>query len=68
MLLRIIPPPTPPEVFIPPAAPTIITGGGAEYTWHLSVIDAGHPRVARRSTRTGDGLAFRSALWIERTE
>jgi hypothetical protein len=31
------------------------------------VIDAGHPRVARRSTREG-GLAFRPALWIERTE
>jgi protocatechuate 3,4-dioxygenase beta subunit len=68
MLLRIIPPPTPPEVIIPPAAPTIVTGGGGEYTWHLSVIDAGHPRVARRSTRASGGLAFRSALWIERTE
>lgn len=68
LLLRITPPPTPPDIFIPPPAATIVTGGAGEYTWHLSVIDAGTPRVARRSTRTTNGLAFRSALWIERTE
>ncbi|HMC11246.1 MAG TPA: VCBS repeat-containing protein, partial [Pirellulaceae bacterium] len=28
----------------------------------------GLPRVARRSTRTTSGLAFRPALWIERTD
>jgi serine-aspartate repeat-containing protein C/D/E len=67
-LLQVLPPPPPPEVFIPPVAATIVTGGGAEFTWHLSVIDAGLPRVARRSTRMADGLAFRPALWIERTE
>ena len=36
-------------------------------TWHLSVIDAGKPRVARRSTRIG-GLAFTPAMWIEKGE
>jgi serine-aspartate repeat-containing protein C/D/E len=66
--LLVFPQPVPPpEFFAVPAAAPIVTGGGGEYTWHLSVIDAGHPRVARRSTRQGD-LAFRPALWIERTE
>jgi hypothetical protein len=49
-----------------PEAP-IVTGGGNEFTWHLSIIDAGLPRVARRSTRV-DPLVFRPALWIEKTE
>jgi len=34
---------TPPEFFVPPAPPTIVTGGGGEFTWHLSIIDAGLP-------------------------
>jgi serine-aspartate repeat-containing protein C/D/E len=67
LLLRFPPPAPPPEVFTPPPAAPIVTGGGGEFTWHLSVIDAGLPRVARRSTRIS-GLAFRPALWIEKTE
>ncbi|HZN34324.1 MAG TPA: SdrD B-like domain-containing protein [Pirellulaceae bacterium] len=58
----------PPDIFIPPpvAAP-IVTGGTGNFTWHLSIIDAGLPRIARRSTRHAD-LVFRPALWVERTE
>jgi protocatechuate 3,4-dioxygenase beta subunit len=66
-LLQFPQPAPPPEIFIPPAAAPIVTGGDGEFTWHLSVIDAGLPRVARRSTRTS-GLVFRPALWIEKTE
>jgi protocatechuate 3,4-dioxygenase beta subunit len=57
----------PPQVFIPPVGPQLITGGNGGVTWHLSIIDAGLPRVARRAT-TMDGLVFRPALWIEKTE
>jgi hypothetical protein len=57
----------PPQLFFPPPPPEIVTGGGGGYTWHLSIIDAGLPRVARRSTRQ-HGLVFRPALWIEKTE
>jgi serine-aspartate repeat-containing protein C/D/E len=59
--------PPPPLVVAPTPPAEIITGGNAEYTWHLSVIDAGLPRVAARSTRT-EGLAFKPAFWIEKTE
>src|SRR4029079_1686448 len=61
-----LPPPLPDIIIPPPPAPPL-EGGGGEFTWHLSIIDAGLPRVALRSTRQ-DGLAFRPALWIERTE
>jgi serine-aspartate repeat-containing protein C/D/E len=67
VLLRFAPPAPPPLFIPPPAEAPIVTGGGSEFTWHLSVIDAGLPRVARRSTRT-EGLVFRPALWIEKTE
>jgi serine-aspartate repeat-containing protein C/D/E len=66
-LIKNLPPPPPPDVIIPPPPALPLTGGGGEFTWHLSVIDAGLPRVAMRSTRQ-NGLAFRPALWIERTE
>jgi protocatechuate 3,4-dioxygenase beta subunit len=59
--------PPPPEVIIPPAAPPPVIGGSGEFTWHLSIIDAGLPRVAMRSTRQNDAI-FRRALWIEKTE
>jgi serine-aspartate repeat-containing protein C/D/E len=67
LLLRFPQPAPPPDIFIPQPAAEIVTGGGGEFTWHLSVIDAGLPRVARRSTRT-NSLVFRPALWIEKTE
>jgi len=57
----------PPDILIPPAAPPIVTGGGSSFTWHLSIIDAGLPRVARRSTRQNP-LVFSPALWVEKTE
>jgi hypothetical protein len=58
----------PPQVFIPqPPAPAPVIGGGGAFTWHLSVIDAGLPRVARRSTRQS-GIVFKPALWVEKTE
>jgi hypothetical protein len=47
------PPPLPlPEIIVPPpAAPPSPAGGTSNYTWHLSVIDAGLPRVASRTTK-----------------
>jgi serine-aspartate repeat-containing protein C/D/E len=67
-----IPPPTPlppPQLLFipPPPAEQIITGGDAEYTWHLSVIDAGTPRVSARSTRINNQV-FRPALFIDKVE
>lgn len=62
-----LPLPPPPDIFIPPVAPPIVTGGSSTYTWHLSIVDAGLPRIARRSTRQAD-LVFRPTLWVERTE
>ena len=35
----------------PPAAPPAPAGGKSSYTWHLSVIDAGLPRVAKGTTK-----------------
>jgi hypothetical protein len=55
-------------VFVPPPAPPVVTGGSSGWTWHLSVIDAGLPRVARRSTRLGNVAAWRPAMYVERTE
>ena len=46
--LPIIPPEPP---LPPPAAPPAPGGGTSNYTWHLSVIDAGLPRVATRTTK-----------------
>lgn len=67
-----IPPPPrfiapPPQIFIPPVTPTLVTGGSSNFTWHLSVIDAGLPRVSKKSTRVNEAT-FRPALWIEKTE
>jgi serine-aspartate repeat-containing protein C/D/E len=67
-ILPVAPPQPPPQVFIAPAAQPEAIGGGGEFSWHLSIIDAGLPRVAQRSTRQNNGLVFRSALWIEKTE
>jgi protocatechuate 3,4-dioxygenase beta subunit len=68
LILQPPPPlPPPPQIFIPPPAAQIVTGGSSEYSWHLSIIDAGLPRIARQSTRQAD-LVFRPALWVEKTE
>jgi hypothetical protein len=67
VLLVFPPPPLPLDVPLPAPPAPIVTGGGSEFTWHLSVVDAGLPRVAQRSTRT-EGLVFRPTLWIEKTE
>ncbi len=66
-IIKNLPPPQAPDVIVPPPPAPPLEGGGGEFTWHLSIIDAGLPRVALRSTRQ-NGLAFRPALWIERTE
>ncbi len=57
----------PPDIFIPPPAASIVTGGSGNHTWHLSIVDAGLPRIARPSTRQGT-IVFRPALWVEKTE
>ncbi len=46
--LLVTPPPPP---LPPPPAPPEPGGGTSNYTWHLSVIDAGLPRVATRTTK-----------------
>ena len=46
-----LPLPPPQAPLPPPAAPLAPGGGTANYTWHLSVVDAGLPRVASRSTK-----------------
>lgn len=73
------PPPTPPEplpfqppqlvlpppVIIPPAPPPEYIGGaGAAYSWHLSIVNAGLPRMSSRSTRIG-GLAWHPVLFAD---
>jgi protocatechuate 3,4-dioxygenase beta subunit len=69
---QFVPPPTPlppPQLLFipPPVAEQNITGGDAEYTWHLSVIDAGTPRISARSTRINNSV-FRPALFIDKVE
>jgi hypothetical protein len=56
-----------PEVFIPQKPQQIVTGGSSNFTWHLSVIDAGLPRVAKKSTRVTD-VVWRPALYVDRAE
>jgi protocatechuate 3,4-dioxygenase beta subunit len=56
----------PPQIFIPPPAPQLVTGGGGEWTWHLSVVDAGLPRVTKKGTRITD-VVWRPAMWLEKT-
>jgi hypothetical protein len=56
-----------PEVFVPQPAPQIVTGGASNFTWHLSVIDAGLPRVSQKSTRVTD-VVWRPAMFVERAE
>jgi protocatechuate 3,4-dioxygenase beta subunit len=67
-LLLIFPAPPPPVPLPPPPpAPTVLFGGGDDYTWHLSIVDAGLPRIAGGSTRL-EGLVFRPARWIDKTQ
>jgi serine-aspartate repeat-containing protein C/D/E len=56
-----------PEVFIPQPAAQIVTGGSSNFTWHLSVVDAGLPRVSQKSTRVTD-VVWRPAMFVERAE
>ena len=66
--LLVFPPlPLPPPPPLPLAAPPVLFGGGDDYTWHLSIIDAGLPRIASGSTRM-EGLVFRPARWIDKTQ
>ena len=67
-LFFLAPPPLPPQVIIPPVPPPEYFGGaGGVYSWHLSVIDAGLPRVSSRSTKI-DGLAWRPVLFVDGTQ
>ena len=64
----LLPPEPPILLFIPPPqAEQIVTGGDAGWTWHLSVIDAGTPRISQRSTRISDKV-FRPAALVEQTQ
>ena len=62
----------PPEIVIPPPLPLprppgqIVTGGSSDWTWHLSVVDAGIPRITKKGTRFGD-VVWRPAGWLEKT-
>ncbi|WP_254506789.1 SdrD B-like domain-containing protein [Anatilimnocola floriformis] len=65
------PPPIEPPILLfipPPQAQEIITGGDAGWTWHLSVIDAGTPRVSQRSTRIASAKTMRPAAFVEMTQ
>jgi protocatechuate 3,4-dioxygenase beta subunit len=66
----VLPPPpvfvTPPITLPPPAAP-MIGGGNANQTWHLSVIDAGLPRVASRTTKTTP-VSWRRVMFVDATQ
>jgi serine-aspartate repeat-containing protein C/D/E len=66
----VIPPPflpiDPPQVFIPPPVPNIITGGDSNFTWHLSIIDAGLPRFNGRGTQM-HSTTFRPAMFVDGT-
>lgn len=67
-LLLVFPAPPPPvQPPLPPPTPAVLFGGGDDYTWHLSIIDAGLPRIAGGSTRM-EGLVFRPARWIDKTQ
>ena len=61
-------PPLPlPEIIIPPPpAPPSPAGGTSNYTWHLSVIDAGLPRVASRTTRFAS-VGWRKTRFVDLT-
>lgn len=52
--LLVIPPPPPPEYF---------GGAGGVFTWHLSVVNAGLPRISSRSTKL-EGLAWKPVLFV----
>ena len=56
----------PPQVFIPPPAQDIITGGDMNYTWHLSIVDAGLPRFNGRGTQI-HSTTFRPAMFVDGT-
>lgn len=60
-----ITPPAPPAP--PPPAPPAPGGGKSNYTWHLSVIDAGLPRVAGRTTRFAS-VAWRKVRLVDLTK
>ena len=55
-----------PQVFDPPKLQPIVTGGSSNFTWHLSVIDAGLPRISRVSTQITD-VTFRPAHFVDQT-
>ena len=65
------PPPlpiTPPEPSLPPpAAPPAPGGGTSNYTWHLSVIDAGLPRVATKTTKLAS-VGYRKFRFVDVTK
>jgi len=66
----VVPPPflpiDPPQVFIPPPAQDLITGGDSNYTWHLSIVDAGLPRFNGRGTQIHT-TTFRPAMFVDGT-
>lgn len=69
---KLVPPlPLPPQPINMPAPPPptpqpeIVTGGNGEaYTWHLSVVDAGLPRVNGKGTRIRK-VTYRQALQVD---
>ncbi|MCE9526291.1 MAG: carboxypeptidase regulatory-like domain-containing protein, partial [Planctomycetales bacterium] len=55
----------PPPVIIPPVAPPEYIGGaGVAYSWHLSIVNAGLPRMSSRSTKI-TGLAWRPVMLVD---
>ena len=59
------PPLLPPQIIIPPPpAPDYVGGAGQTFSWHLSVIDAGLPRMSARSTRVS-GIAWRPVMLVD---
>jgi serine-aspartate repeat-containing protein C/D/E len=66
---QLVIPPTPnplplPQLFFPTPAPEVITGGGMNYSWHLSVVNAGLARISARSTQILEGV-WRPALFVD---
>jgi serine-aspartate repeat-containing protein C/D/E len=68
---EVIPPmPVEPPILLfipPPKAEEIITGGDSGWTWHLSIIDAGTPRISQRSTRISDKV-FRPVFFVDQLQ
>jgi protocatechuate 3,4-dioxygenase beta subunit len=55
-----------PQVIDPPKVQPIVTGGSSNFTWHLSIIDAGLPRISPASTQITD-VTFRPAHYVDQT-